>query len=353
MCYKVITHTLMCDVRPVICDGNQIYVDPYAKPVPCNCNARPFILARFSCEDHSCCMRIEKMVYCTNEQPCLPFLYHRYEQKRCRNVWGTPTHWDTYWADANIFLPAWPEIPLFDAGTNLHSENLSGPVPSESDHLIRARLNVLTTGRLIASMVETLDRARNRLAFLRERHYVRHGSCERVLNPWECDDITPIQELDGVVHEMLRTLGRQMNLFRANVEFYQEVQISERRDERLNLDPMFDDVGSVSSPSDDLAESFDRMSLYLTPPSPSDTDLFFNPDPIGTVHTPVHEEMESYDDEWCQAMRDGIQRLREAARLRGVHDPGFEAAYLERYFREGHHFCGENCDIDYSEGELF
>lgn len=336
MCYKVVTHTLMCDVRPLICDGNQAYVDPYAKPVPCNCNARPFILARFACEDHSCCMRIEKLVRCTNEQPCVPFMYHRYEQKRCRNVWGTPMHWDTYWADANIFLPAWPEIPLFDAGRNLHSENLSGPIASESDHLIRARNNVLTTGRLIASMVELLDGAHNRLAFLRERHYVRHGSCERVLNPWECEDITPIQELDEVVHEMRLTLGRQMNLFRANVEFYQEVQISERRDQPMNLDSMFDDIGSVSSLSDDLAESFDRMSFYLSPPSPSDTHLFFNPDPIDPVHTPSHEEMESYDDEWDQAMRDGFQRL-----LRGVNDPGFEAAYLERYF------------LDHSEGELF
>lgn len=393
MCYKVITHTLMCDVRPVLCDGHQIYVDPYSKPIPCNCNARPFIRARFACEDHACCMRIEKMVYCTREQPCFVSEYHRYEQKRCSNVWGInrTMQGDNYWADANTFLPAWPELPIFDDGTNLHTGDLSVTVRSESDHFLRARLNVLTTGRLIASIVVTLEEAHERLVNFRERHSVLHGSCERVLNPWECKVIPPIQELDGVVHGLRHTLERQMNLFCANMEFYNEVRIAERSDERQNLDPIVEGPASVQSPSDALAERLERMTFYLSPPSPSDTHLFFNPATIETDSAPVREETESDIstengiptpvseetesdistesgiltpgseeteddmDRWHQGVIAELELLirdHDAAIPEGsVYNTDFHSAFLERWFREWRPESPGNGDIPAQEGE--
>lgn len=44
MSYKVTTHRLRCDVRPVISDGDRDIVSGYSDPIPCRCSPNPAVI---------------------------------------------------------------------------------------------------------------------------------------------------------------------------------------------------------------------------------------------------------------------------------------------------------------------
>ncbi|KAM0439999.1 hypothetical protein ACHAPT_001101 [Fusarium lateritium] len=95
MCWRIVTHTLNCDVRPIIYDemNKTKLVDPFANPVRCNCPDHH--LDRFQCKYHGCCLATEELDLCHQDHcPKIFFTLHRYAQRPPQanyNIWG-PNH---------------------------------------------------------------------------------------------------------------------------------------------------------------------------------------------------------------------------------------------------------------------
>ncbi len=86
MCYKVITHTLRCDVRPLVVMGNDVakpLLNPYATPAACHCKKRDIkILFRLRCDyGHNCCYMTAKRVCCGKEDCKETVLFHKYTRR--------------------------------------------------------------------------------------------------------------------------------------------------------------------------------------------------------------------------------------------------------------------------------
>ncbi|KAH8903623.1 hypothetical protein BR93DRAFT_981390 [Coniochaeta sp. PMI_546] len=86
MCYKLITHTLHCDVRPLVVMGDDVakpLVDPYATPTACNCKDRdPNIRLRLRCDyGHNCCYMTAKLVFCRKQDCNEAVRFHKYTRR--------------------------------------------------------------------------------------------------------------------------------------------------------------------------------------------------------------------------------------------------------------------------------
>ena len=224
MCYKVITHTVRCDVRPIISDGFYIFVDPYTTPGSCNCEAQPSIRARFSCDQHGCCIRTEKNVRCGESWNCWetePVEFHRYRQNLNSNL-------STDGSQPEV----WHVVPNFDADSfylpldALTQHRVAAPV--ESALLRTARTNALNTGHAIADAIFEMGKAQKRVEKLRLRHEGNHPSCERVLNEWECAETTPIREWEGRIANWSKIVALRMGLFRSNMYLYTAIKAEEQ-----------------------------------------------------------------------------------------------------------------------------
>ncbi|KAF5021447.1 hypothetical protein F66182_6511 [Fusarium sp. NRRL 66182] len=237
MCYKVITHTMRCDMRAIISDGETIYADPFAEPISCGClseKLRPWL----QCDTHGCCLTYAKMQYCPKISSCNDVVQlHRYVQasRQPTNIWRT-SH-DSVWS-----LPFaqvtndWRDIRELDAclfPTGMPCTTSFGPVFNEALH------NLVAAGRLIAATQLRMDALLNDVGSRRTKHDRLHGeACERVLNEWECAARGPIETGEALAKQMGKALGKQMEVFDASLELMQTVVLVERVSEELVVDEL-------------------------------------------------------------------------------------------------------------------
>ncbi|KAF7553226.1 hypothetical protein G7046_g7157 [Stylonectria norvegica] len=211
MCYRVVTYTLRCDVRPLISDGETLIVDPYATPNTCACPVNLQVKPWFRCDEHGCCMVTGKMHRCSQPETCEIIVYHQYEQTQVQNaIFCQGWHgsmlprlcekWD---------LPKaapWPVIPI------LHPIS-----PSITSHpcVMRSLTNVRAAGRLVRATQLYMADLLVELAQRRTDHNAEHGACERVLNSWECEELGAMATLEALLAMYARIQKKQANLFRA------------------------------------------------------------------------------------------------------------------------------------------
>ncbi|RSM05872.1 hypothetical protein CEP52_006005 [Fusarium oligoseptatum] len=88
MCWQIVTHTLRCNVRPLIYDGVYArYVDPFAKPVDCNCVAEHN--AQIQCPHHGCCYISMTTFPCSHLNCPQTYDLHRYKRPpQQQQIWG-------------------------------------------------------------------------------------------------------------------------------------------------------------------------------------------------------------------------------------------------------------------------
>ncbi|KAG8671228.1 hypothetical protein FPOAC2_04555 [Fusarium poae] len=252
MCYRVITHTMRCDMRPVISSGNTIYTDPFAETTSCTCAnehlARPWL----QCDDHGCCMKTSKMEWCPEVHACNYVTeLQRYVQTRprSRNIWKTTT--SSIWS-----LPppqdepeSWIKVTdviddLFPTGMP-HMETIS-------PHLAEAVDNLVYVGRLIVTLEAQLSNLLDDIQMRRDVHDAFHGSqCERVLNEWECKARSPIETGEALTIQMRKTLATQRTLFNASWTFVDEIMRDHEEKMSLvkgltvqELEVVWDDAGN-------------------------------------------------------------------------------------------------------------
>jgi hypothetical protein len=86
MCYKRITHTLECDMRPLVVGSDDVtkpLVDPYATPSACHCaEQNPKIKPQFRCDyGHYCCFATAAKVPCRDAACEELVIFHRYVRR--------------------------------------------------------------------------------------------------------------------------------------------------------------------------------------------------------------------------------------------------------------------------------
>ncbi|PHH66534.1 hypothetical protein CDD81_7009 [Ophiocordyceps australis] len=81
MCYRVVSHMLRCDVRPIISDGHDKIVDGYAEPQRCECAPDEQRKPRLQCLEHGCCRAAKKTHLCADPDSCGDTInFHIYRQ---------------------------------------------------------------------------------------------------------------------------------------------------------------------------------------------------------------------------------------------------------------------------------
>ncbi|KAL4724052.1 hypothetical protein ACLX1H_008658 [Fusarium chlamydosporum] len=224
MCYRVVTHTMRCDMRPVISSGATIYTDPFAETISCICANKHLGRPWLQCDDHGCCMKTAKMEWCPDVHTCNEVIeLNRYVQARPRprNIWKTST--SSIWSlpTAQDEFEGWVYVRdvvdfLFPKGMP-HMETIS-------PHLNNAIGNLLHVGRLIVNLEARLAKLLDNIQIRREMHNAFHGSqCERVLNEWECRAKRPIESGEAMAAQLGKTLAAQRQLFDASWALINEI----------------------------------------------------------------------------------------------------------------------------------
>ncbi|UNI22726.1 hypothetical protein JDV02_008588 [Purpureocillium takamizusanense] len=154
MCYRLVSHMMRCDVRPVISNGRSRFVDGYAEPSTCACPRDAHIKGWLRCDKHGCCRMAVKIHLCVDPDSCLgQVTFHRYRQVRCeiRNPATRATWHDKEWEDDDLAavdglrLPVGGQVP----GTRL---------PFECPLFQNTLGSLLHVGRSIAMLEDTVDR---------------------------------------------------------------------------------------------------------------------------------------------------------------------------------------------------
>lgn len=212
MCYRIVIHSMRCDVRPLLSDGDRIYVDAYAKPLECDCKQEKQIRPWLRCEEHGCCMRTAKMYRCGSGDDAVacgqePLEYHEYEQAHIRTFEKDEEH---FFGLAAKKRHPWADIPAVDDLL----WPLPGMAPLDSEASRLALANLLVVGHLILENVLTMQMLVADKDGARAAHHERHGrECERVLNPWECDDLDEIDTMEVLTGMFKLVRARQIELF--------------------------------------------------------------------------------------------------------------------------------------------
>ncbi|KAL2759987.1 hypothetical protein ACRALDRAFT_1079105 [Sodiomyces alcalophilus JCM 7366] len=127
MCYRVYIHTLKCDVRPVLSDGRNPLIDPYAPPSTCSCPPDQTLSSRLRCRHHGCCLLSAKTYECPKECRHMA-LYHVYIPRR-------PKRGVHFSRGPDEHSASWRDIPVFDGAIFPISPSSSRPTSSSSSTL--------------------------------------------------------------------------------------------------------------------------------------------------------------------------------------------------------------------------
>ncbi|WYZ35819.1 hypothetical protein EsH8_X_000466 [Colletotrichum jinshuiense] len=193
MCYRVHTHTMACDVRPVISSTKTLYANPYDAPPNCDCvpRARP---RSARCPSHGCC-RLDVAVYRCPRRCRQPTNYHKYVCARDEPRGEPPSspHRRPHSSPRRASTPGPPRAPwrrlrTFDRAPDFHA--------AESADFRFALAELVDIGRILVHAEAELDKAARRAERERARHRGVHGgACERVLREWECGWARRIAEM--------------------------------------------------------------------------------------------------------------------------------------------------------------
>ncbi|SPJ71628.1 uncharacterized protein FTOL_01356 [Fusarium torulosum] len=205
---------MRCDVRPIISDGETLYIDPFADPISCGCfnehSARPWL----QCDTHGCCMTYSKMEWCPKVHSCNDVIeLHRYGQARrqTRNIWAS--HPASKWS-----IPMPPsELENWRGVHSLEDCLFMGNMPDMATSppvLNTAIFNLVSAGRLLISTQATLGKLLKDIDVRKAMHDACHGeACERVLNEWECVSRRPIETAKALAEQMEKVVTKQRELF--------------------------------------------------------------------------------------------------------------------------------------------
>ncbi|KAH7264947.1 uncharacterized protein BKA55DRAFT_557404 [Fusarium redolens] len=242
MCYRIFTHAMRCDARPVISDGNNVYTDPFAYPLPCSCSSEHFVLRYLRCEDHGCCMKKLEMDWCPNVADCNEvYEVHRYVQshRKPRNIWGPINmlgdNFSSLWSIPQIQekVKPWDSVPDLEKCLFIGKmPHLTAVLPPFQ----QAVQNLVNTGRLIVQTQDQLGALRNDIAIRRTMHDTFHGeACSRVLNEWECPVQGPIATGEMLDGQMVKSLVKQQEIFNTCWTFIQSIMWSRQVGKSLML----------------------------------------------------------------------------------------------------------------------
>ncbi|KAF5000751.1 hypothetical protein FGRMN_1519 [Fusarium graminum] len=220
---------MRCDVRPVISDGENRYIDPFAEPISCACFGEHSVRPWLQCDTHGCCMKCSEMEWCPEVHSCNDVIeLHRYGQARrqTRNIWGPAV--GSMWN-----LPMRPIQPeSWQHIQNLEDCLFMGGMPymtAFSPILNTAVINLVGAGRLILSNKSMLDDLQNSIDARKAMHDASHGeACERVLNEWECVSRRPIETAKAFANQTKRVLIKQQELFESSWALIKNIMWRER-----------------------------------------------------------------------------------------------------------------------------
>ncbi len=170
MCYRIVSHMMRCDVRPVLSNGHTRFVDGYAEPHTCSCPRSAKIKPWLRCDKHGCCRTAVKTHLCVDPDSCPgQVVFHRYYQVRCeiRNHMTKESWQDKTWDDLIVV-----DGRRFPVGGQAPRTRLQFECP-----LFRTTLEfLLHAGRGIVMLEDTIDRMvadSERLTALMEGHNAR------------------------------------------------------------------------------------------------------------------------------------------------------------------------------------
>ncbi|TID06854.1 hypothetical protein CH35J_000805 [Colletotrichum higginsianum] len=214
MCYRVHTHTMSCDVRPVITSTKTLYANPYEATPSCPCNPSSrghhhLTSSSRLCPSHGCCS-LDVAIYRCPRKCRRPTDYHRYVCKhdpepqspsssrsrrrsvsRSRSSYSYPNRHPSkapsdHFKDT-VHMP-WRSLRTFDRKPDFHA--------AESSDFRFAVSELLDIGRILLHAESELEKAGLRIKRERTRHQRSHGAaCERVLREWECSWTRRIEEM--------------------------------------------------------------------------------------------------------------------------------------------------------------
>lgn len=185
MCYKIIAHTLHCDVRPLVVmidDISKPLINPYATPTACKCgNPDPKIQPRLRCDfGHNCCYMTVKMLCCRNKNCREVFRFHRYNRRNISE--GALDQRGTATEDEG-----WAPLPVIDGDIcDL------GQAPPATAEFVQAREKLLNQAK---GLYETLLHIKKTDAEIRQKsahlfsterdNHNSHSNCLYLKKFWE------------------------------------------------------------------------------------------------------------------------------------------------------------------------
>ncbi|KAI8722018.1 hypothetical protein NCS52_00344600 [Fusarium sp. LHS14.1] len=167
MCWKVITHNLRCDVRPLIYDGmSGKYIDSFQTPTPCKCAAEH--QARVQCSHHGCCFLTEYIEPCSHKNCPKTYDIHRYEHlPRQQKVWMINPIFYTQPGDD------WDPIPYVDVV--IFSRDLPPQFIDWADEFKEEFTNLVLKGRDINTKHAELTQIHDEIDGERKLHAAQHS----------------------------------------------------------------------------------------------------------------------------------------------------------------------------------
>ncbi|KAH7019315.1 hypothetical protein EDB80DRAFT_676313 [Ilyonectria destructans] len=159
MCYQVVTHTMVCDVRPVVFNGEEQFVDTFTVSPECACKPDPRIKSWFRCEEHGCCRVLKKKIQCPTFRTCTGDIeLHRYEQPSSQQK---SQAWDSIGNLDEVLFP-YGGMPYFCEMTTARQRSL---------------VEVIGLIRQITEISDMLEEARSLLELLRKT--------EKMVDEWK------------------------------------------------------------------------------------------------------------------------------------------------------------------------
>lgn len=156
MCYKITTHSLHCDARPLISDGHRDIVNGYAGPTPCPCPPNPDVGPWLRCPHHGCCRITTRIQPCTrSHNPCTaPKFFHLYE---C----------------ATTATGHWAPLAVLDGAVRSSAE----PTAIEGADWLASFASLVKAGSHIKFAQDLRGAVQNEIRVLETVHRMDHGAC--------------------------------------------------------------------------------------------------------------------------------------------------------------------------------